>query len=210
MIYKRILVISPHTDDGELGAGGAIARFIEEGREVYFLVFSSCAKSIPEGTDPSVIKEECRLATQTLGIPPDRLFMLDYEVRTFPEHRQEILKDLIIFKQKIQPDMVLVTSSNDTHQDHMTIYWETLRAFKKTASIFGYEHPWNNLTFTTDIFIKLKEQHLAKKLEALNNYKSQSDKNYFNEEYLRSLALTRGLNVDWQYAEAFELIRMVM
>jgi LmbE family N-acetylglucosaminyl deacetylase len=146
---------------------------------------------------------------KTLGIPLDRLILLDYEVRSFPEHRQEILEDLIKYRQEIQPVMVLVPSSNDTHQDHAVVHWEALRAFKKMSSILGYEHPWNNITFTADIFIKLKEQHLAAKLEALKHYKSQSDKNYFNEDYIRSLALTRGLNVDWQYAEAFELIRWV-
>ena len=31
MMPKTILIISPHTDDGELGCGGSIAKFIEEG-----------------------------------------------------------------------------------------------------------------------------------------------------------------------------------
>ena len=28
----KVLVLAPHTDDGELGCGGTIARFVEEGR----------------------------------------------------------------------------------------------------------------------------------------------------------------------------------
>ena len=28
-MFERILVLSPHTDDGELGCGGSIARFVE-------------------------------------------------------------------------------------------------------------------------------------------------------------------------------------
>jgi LmbE family N-acetylglucosaminyl deacetylase len=165
---------------------------------------------VPEGLPPDTLIKECQRAVKILGIPSDRLILLDYEVRTFAEHRQEILENLIEYRQKIQPELVLVPSSNDTHQDHMTVYWETLRALKKKASIWGYEHPWNNLSFTTDIFVKLKEQHLATKLKALKNYESQNDRSYFSEKYIRSLALTRGLNVDWQYAETFELVRLVL
>ncbi len=46
----NILVLSPHTDDGELGAGGTIARFLEEGSDVHYVAFSAPR---PE------LKEEC-------------------------------------------------------------------------------------------------------------------------------------------------------
>ena len=31
---RRVLVLAPHTDDGEFGAGGTIARWLSEGDEV--------------------------------------------------------------------------------------------------------------------------------------------------------------------------------
>ena len=209
MNFNRMLILSPHTDDGELGAGATIARFIEEGIEVYYIVFSSCGKSLPEGLPPDTLKKECRRATKILGTAADRLFLLDYEVRTFPTFRQDILEDLIEFKQKIKPDLVLVPSSSDVHQDHNTIHQEALRAFKKEASIWGYEHPWNNLSFTTDIFVKLEEKHVERKIEALKCYKTQVNKGYFDERYISSLAYTRGKQLDWPYAEAFELVRLL-
>ena len=171
--FHRVLVLSPHVDDGELGCGGTIASWIQEGKDIYYLAFSSCGKSIPEGLPPDILKKECLRAAKTLGVPPKRLFLLDYEVRTFPEFRQEILETIIEFKKKVEPELVLVPSSHDTHQDHHVIYEEAIRAFKKDASIWGYEQPWNNLSFTTDIFVKLKKEHLDLKLKALNKYKSQ-------------------------------------
>ena len=107
------------------------------------------------------------------------------------------------------PDLVLVPSANDMHQDHGVLYWEALRAFKKEASIWGYEHPWNNLTFTTDIFVRLRPEHLEKKIRALKEYKSQTDRGYMDERNIRSLVATRGAQLDIQYAEAFELIRLL-
>ena len=40
---NRVLVLAPHTDDGELGCGGTISRMVEEGREVYYAAFSTAA-----------------------------------------------------------------------------------------------------------------------------------------------------------------------
>ena len=37
---KRMLIISPHTDDGELGCGGTIARFIHDGYDVKYVALS--------------------------------------------------------------------------------------------------------------------------------------------------------------------------
>jgi len=205
-----ILILSPHTDDGEIAAGGTIARFIEEDKEVYYVAFSSCEMSVPNNFPRDVLKTECKEATKVLGIKPENLMLLDYEVRTFPLHRQEILDDIIKLNNRIKPDLVLVPSSNDIHQDHQTIYKEALRAFKKNSSIWGYEHPWNNLTFTTDIFVKLEEKQIKKKVEALKAYKSQDFRTYFDERYIRALAYTRGTQVNFTYAEAFELVRLLV
>ena len=207
---NRILVLSPHTDDGEIAAGGSIARFIEEEKEVYYVAFSSCEMSVPNNFPRDILKTECEEATKVLGVKSENLILLDYEVRTFPLHRQEILEDIIKLNNRIKPDLVLVPSSNDIHQDHQTIHKETLRAFKKNSSIWGYEHPWNNLTFTTDIFVKLEERHIKKKIEALKAYKSQDFRTYFEERYIRALAYTRGTQVNFTYAECFELLRLLV
>ena len=39
-----ILILAPHTDDGELGCGGSISRFIEEGKNVFYAAFSTAEK----------------------------------------------------------------------------------------------------------------------------------------------------------------------
>jgi len=209
-MFNQILVLSPHTDDGEIGAGGTIARFVEEGKEIYYVAFSSCEASVPKGFPEDVLKIECKKATNILGIKPENVILLEYEVRTFPLHRQEILDDMIALNRQIKPELVLVPSSNDIHQDHQVIYAEALRAFKKNASIWGYEHPWNNLTFTTDIFVKLEKRHIKKKIEAMKQYESQNFRPYFDEKYIKALAYMRGTQVDYPFAETFELIRLLV
>jgi LmbE family N-acetylglucosaminyl deacetylase len=208
--FSKVLVLSPHADDGELGCGGTLVRWIEEGKDIYYVVFSTCQKSVPDVLPRDILATECCLSTKVLGISPNKVMILDYDVRTFPTFRQEILDSIIKLKEKIRPELVLTPSSSDTHQDHNTIYWETVRAFKKEASIWGYEHPWNNLTSAFNIFVRLEEKHLDRKVEALKCYKSQVNRSYFDERYTRSQSYSRGMQVNCLYAEAFELTRLLV
>ena len=41
--FKNVLVLAPHTDDGELGAGGFISKLVEQGAEVTYVAFSTAA-----------------------------------------------------------------------------------------------------------------------------------------------------------------------
>ncbi len=205
---KKILVLAPHTDDGELGCGGTISKLREQ-NEVFYVAFSSCQRSLPEGSDPDVLKYEVKKATKILGIDSENLFLFDFQVRDFPEHRQAILEEMILLREKINPDLVFVPSPSDIHQDHKTISEEGLRAYKN-SSILGYEMPWNNVTFNTRSFIVLDEPNIKAKVEALKEYKSQLKRGYLNEDFVRSLAKVRGLQIGVKYAEAFEVIRWVL
>jgi len=207
--YKRVLVLAPHTDDGELGCGSSINKFAAEGAEVTYVAFSICTRSLPEGLAPDTLAKEVAAATKILGVKPENLILYDYDVRHFPANRQPILEELVKIGRDVKPDLVLQPNSADIHQDHHVIYQEGLRAFKNTT-IFGYELPWNNLSFNTSCFVKLDEQHIAKKVEALKEYKSQSHRKYLNEAFIRGLAQTRGTQIGVDWAEAFELIRLIV
>lgn len=205
---ERILVLAPHTDDGELGCGGTIARFIEEGRDVYYVAFSTARTSVTPDFPDNILETEVRAATEILGIPEENLILFDYPVRRFPEHRQSILENLIKLREEIKFDLIFVPSLNDIHQDHQVIAQEGLRAFKR-HTILGYEEPWNNITFETRNFIPLEERHVEKKIEALRCYKSQMHRKYLDEAFIWSLARTRGTQIEGGYAEAFEVLRWV-
>ena len=207
-MFSRVLILAPHTDDGELGCGGTIARFVEEGKEVYYAAFSVAEKSVPEGFPKNILEIEVRKAMKILGVSESNLLIYKYEVRTFSYHRQEILEDIISLRKELQPDLVFVPSPNDLHQDHKVMAEEGIRAFKK-STILGYEMPWNNISFNTMSFIPLEERHIKKKIDALRCYETQRYRSYLNEDFIRSLARTRGTQIEVEYAEAFEVIRWV-
>ena len=206
---KKILILAPHTDDGELGCGATIAKAIEAKAEVYYAAFSTAEPSVPKGFPKNRLEVEVRKATKKLGISEDKLIVYNYEVRKLNYVRQEILERLVELQKKINPDIVFIPSSKDTHQDHLTVSQEGIRAFKH-SSILGYELIWNNLSFNTDCFIEISKRQLNKKMKALEEYKTQVGKNYMDPKFIESLAIVRGVQIGVKYAESFEVIRWII
>lgn len=206
---RKILVLLPHPDDAEFSCGGTLAKFTENGDEVHYIVFSNCSKSLPDELPENILYDELDQAAIRLGVELNNITKYNYPVREFPRFRQEILENLVLYKNSFHPDLVLLPNKNDVHQDHNTIYNEGVRAFK-TCSVLGYELPWNNVTKSeTNYFIRISEKQLNQKLEAISRYKSQSFRNYMDLELFRSLAKLRGKQVGAEYAEAFELVRWI-
>lgn len=211
----KILCLSPHTDDAEVGCGGSIAKFTEEGHTVYLAAFSIAEKSLPKGTPENILTLESRAAAEVFGIVPGNLFIYHYPVREFPKFRQEILEDLVSLNNQIRPDMVLLPSKYDSHQDHGIIAVEGFRAFKY-SSILGYEMPGNNIIFEATSFICLEKHHIERKLEALKCYKSQRirveqlGRRPLDSESVKGLAQVRGLQLGINYAEAFNMVRWII
>jgi N-acetylglucosamine malate deacetylase 1 len=206
--WKRVLVLAPHTDDGEFGAGGTMTRLVEEGAEVRYVAFSIATRSLSEGFPPDTLAQEVKEATAELGISPENLTVHDFDVRTFPQHRQDILELLVALWEDWRPDAVFQPSLHDIHQDHQVIAAEGLRAFKRTT-ILGYEIPWNNFDFAYQAYFALQESHVEKKVAALSKYASQQHRRYSDPEYIRNVARTHGINVNREFAEVFEVYRVV-
>lgn len=189
-----VLAIAPHTDDIEFACGASIDKWVKRGDTIHAVSFSC-------GTAD---KEEFNDAISRLGVSHHQVF--NYPTRHFGEHRQLILDELIRLDRSIRPGLVLIPASSDTHQDHQIIREEGFRAFKRT-SLIGYEMPQNNLNFQTNMFVKVEEENLKAKCEALRCYESQKERPYISEDFIKGLARVRGMQAGCNYAEAFEVIR---
>lgn len=206
--YKRILVLCPHTDD-EFGCAGTIIKLAKMGGDIRYIALSRCEESVPQGFPKNILDAECRKCTAAMGIKPKNVEVWDFQVRKFPQHRQEILERLVVIKNTFNPDLVFLPSTFDKHQDHAVVSIEGFRAFKH-STIFGYELPQNITSFNHSAYIALSEQEIEKKISALSKYESQKSKPYSSAEYIKGLALVRGVQINTKYAEAFEMIRLVI
>ena len=188
MQTMNIVVLSPHTDDAELGCGATISKLIELGHKVEIIYFSYCSNK--------GLINEAQLASRELGIHDYSI--LEFKVRQFPKQRQEILQFLFDLNKKVDIDMVFSPTLSDLHQDHQVITNECMRAFR-SCTILGYELPWNNIQFTTNCFFSLEERHVDNKIKALNCYNSQKHNYYFKSSFFLSVLNTRGTQMGTKY-----------
>lgn len=197
-MFEIVLLLAPHLDDIELGAGGMVAKLSEDSWITYMGFYA-----------PPELRNEFHESARILGI--DEVHLYEFERRTFPSHRQEILQILYDYDKSHDVDLVLTPATTDIHQDHQTITNEAIRAFRR-STILGYEVPGNTLKLQQNCFVILDEEHVKRKTESILCYKSQFETRglKFTEEYTRSRIINYGVHVNNKYAEIFEVIKLVI
>lgn len=202
----NVLILAPHTDDGELGCGATISKLINAKCTVHYIAFSYIYRYNAKVNN---LTEECYEALKELGVPENNVRLFNFESRNFLRDRQKILDCMIKLNKDYKPDLIFTPMKCDIHQDHQTITNEAIRAFKH-CSLLGYEMVWNNLNPTLNVYIEVSEMDVQKKIEAFKKYESQNNRDYYkNSHLLCSLAQTRGLSIGVEFAEAFECIKLI-
>jgi len=196
---SKILVLNSHPDDAILAMGGTISKFIEQGHEVHYVVFSWAGQSFN--------KEEIMNSLISLGLKESHIKLLNYEVRNFPYFASAIRQEMINLREQIKPDKVFINSSFDLHQDHEIVSKEGYRAFRE-ETLFGYILPWNVKELKFQAFEEIEEKHLESKLKAIKLLNSQQFRFYYGIDKIRALAIFSGLVRRKKLAEPFEVMNI--
>lgn len=131
--FSNVLVVGPHPDDAELGAGGFISRLVRENKRVTYLICTdggSGTLDINVKADDLVKKrrEESLRAAKVMGIK-DVIF-LDYPDGGVYDVDQ-MSTDISLAIIKVKPDLVLCPDPllpNETHPDHLNVGEATRRS----------------------------------------------------------------------------------
>jgi LmbE family N-acetylglucosaminyl deacetylase len=203
---KRVLVLAPHCDD-EIWCTGTLLRAHGEGAQIRIVACSSCTELFPD--DPGVLRREFMRSCRALDAEPA---VMEWPVRRLDEHRQDILEAFVKIRDDYGPQIVLCPSSTDSHQDHDVVHAEAVRAFRDIELLLGYECPHNQRTATLDAFVAMPQMALEAKVNLWKGYKSQQYREFYDEEFIRSLAVVRGKQCKsvTGFAEAFEVIRLFL
>ena len=137
---STILVLAPHTDDGEIGCGATLSKLLDLNCKIYYLAFCTCDSNLPDGFPNGTLEAELREATKVLSIPKENVIVKDFQVRCLSYERQAVLDILVALNKEISPDVVFAPTLEDLHQDHSTVTQEAIRAFK-TKTLLCYEMP---------------------------------------------------------------------
>jgi len=202
MKQKVILAIGAHPDDIEIGCGGTIKKHVLKGDDVYYVIATNGEK----GGDGEERVSEAEKAAQLMGGKGiDFLNIKD----TFVTHDGYVVHLLDNIFKKLVPSIIYIHSFRDYHQDHMNIAKSSLSASRNMKnSIFYYEAPSTTLEFTPIAFSGITET-FESKMECINQFVSQEKKDYVERQAIVDLSKFRGKMINVEYAEAFEVVRLI-
>jgi LmbE family N-acetylglucosaminyl deacetylase len=196
----RVLALGAHSDDIEIGAGGAILSLIAAGVrvEATWCVFTG------EGVRAKEAEASARdfldgAARIDIALGGFRDGFLPYDGARVKEFAEAL-------KARTNPDVIFTHWNGDAHQDHRLVSELTWNTFRDHA-ILEYEIPkWDGDLGRPNAFVALSDDVLARKIALLTqHFGSQRSKAWFDGETFRGLARLRGVECRAQYAEAFFL-----
>lgn len=225
---KRVLVVTPHPEDAEIGCGGTVALWVKAGSEVVYLLCTNGDKGSSDNTitseDLAPIREkEQEDAANLLGVK--ELVMLHYpdgELEDTPDLRREIVRSI----RRFRPDVVLCPDpyrrASHGHRDHRVAGQVTADAvfpYARDRLHFGdllereglEPHKTETILFwgaeSPDIFVNITNT-IGTKIKALLCHHSQISTVTASDpgQFLRQRAQEAGDEVGVVYAEVFRAV----
>ncbi len=211
---ETIVVLGAHSDDFVIGAGGTIARYTAEGKEVLAIVFSKGEKTHP-WIKRKVVQDfreaEAILACKLLKCKIKFLGLGDLNVGKEYQKKQ-LEKKLLPFLEQLDPSKILTHSHNDLHPDHQEVNKITLQLWEKMKvkpEVYIYSI-WNPLSLSGQyptLYIDITKQ-FGKKLKAMNLFRSQRlAAIYPLLLFVFYRAIANGLKIRKMFAESFYRIK---
>jgi len=197
----RVLAFGAHPDDLEVGAGGLLARLVEEGAAVTMAIVS-----IPYDYDRR--RSEAEAGAKVIG--GKLRFIYDEKaarVEDIPMH--ELVRRMDQLVADVHPDLVITHSAHDLHWDHSLVNRATVSALRRS--------PCDLLAFLSSPEMNAQSRAIGQcfadisksmetKIEAISAHASQVEK--LDLESSRDLARAMGRISGYRFAEAYEVLRV--
>lgn len=228
---ERVLVVAAHPDDIEFGAAGTVARWVNEGAHVRYLVLTRGDKGSDDpSADPAAIArvrvDEQRAAASEIGVEGvDFLDEPDGQVEPSLRLRERVTYAIRVFRPEAvmthDPTVVFVNNEWVNHPDHRAVGQVTVDAVYPTARdpLNFRQHldqglePWKVAelflwsTNEANQIVDIGET-IERKIAALSHHRSQFHD--FNEtaRWLRSRAEELGERTGYAAAEGFRRVML--
>jgi len=197
----RVLAFGAHPDDLEVGAGGLLARLVEEGAAVTMAIVC-----IPY--DYERRRAEAEAGARVIGAK--LRFIHDEKparVEDIPMH--ELVRRMDQVVGDVHPDLVITHSAHDLHWDHGLVNRATVSSLRRT--------PCDLLAFLSSPEMNAQSRAIGQcfadisktidtKIEAIGAHTSQVAK--LDLESSRDLARAMGRISGYGFAEAYEVLRV--
>jgi LmbE family N-acetylglucosaminyl deacetylase len=204
---KNVLCLGAHSDDIEIGCGGAILTLTREqpGLAVWWVVFTA------DGPRQAEAKKSARAFLRGAG--KSHVIIKQFRNGYFPFEAASIKDFFESLKSLVNPDLIFTHFRDDRHQDHRVISDLTWNTFRSHL-VLEYEIPkYDGDLVTPNVYIPVSREICRRKVDGLVKYfRSQSNKHWFTEDTFLALLRLRGLECasPTMYAEAFHSRKMTL
>jgi LmbE family N-acetylglucosaminyl deacetylase len=203
----HVLCLGAHSDDIEIGCGGAIGHVLRKhpGTSVDWVVFS--------GTPEREHEARASAAEFLTGAAQSNVLVKSFRESFFPYVATEIKEAFEGLKSLRRPDVIFSHHRGDVHQDHRLIADLTWNTFRDHC-VLEYEiakfegdlgHP--------NVFVPLGRADAERKVDCLmRHFASQRGRTWFRPETFHGLMSLRGIecNAPDGRAEAFHARKLVL
>jgi len=216
----KILVIAPHMDDEVLGCGATIAKHIKNKNNVCVCFVANRIYNHQFDREKYAIEKQHAVeAKKILGY--DEAVFLELNDERLDASIQDIIILLEKYVNKVKPDIVYTPFKSDNNQDHRAVFDAARVVLRPAAtpfinSIYMYEvpsateqsPPLAETAFLPNHYVDIKK-YIHKKIKAFRCYRTE--KRLYphprSEKAIRILADKRGIEIGFECAEAFMVLR---
>ncbi|MEX0607191.1 MAG: PIG-L deacetylase family protein, partial [Halofilum sp. (in: g-proteobacteria)] len=204
---RRVLCLGAHSDDIEIGCGGAVLALTERipNLQVHWVVFSARDERAAEAE---------RSATRFLSRTDDRRVVVESFRDGYFPYDGAALKDCFeTVASRIDPDVIFTHYRNDRHQDHRTVAELTWNTFRNHF-VLEYEIPkYDGELGNPNMYWPLSGAQRASKTQILLDcFDTQAQRSWFSRETFDAMMRLRGIEcrAESGYAEAFHCHKAVV
>jgi len=217
---EHVLVVAPHPDDETLGCGGPLLRLAQSGAQLAWLIVTGISRE--GGFSEDRVRErdaEIEKVSSLFGFK--EVFNLRFPTRQLDRVPfQDLMGRFSAVYESFKPAQVFLPNRSDVHTDHRIVFDVAAACskwfrFPSVQRVLAYETLSETdfalgepSIFRPNYYVDISN-HLERKLEVLQTYKSELDEFPFPRsiEAVRALAKLRGCTAGFNAAEAFQLLR---
>lgn len=208
----KYMFVVAHPDDEVLGGGAFINKAIKRGDEVCVVILNADYEKTR-----NEMFNDIKRSHDVLGIINTALFSyrnMDF----YNENHRDMVESIEAEIKSFQPDYIFTHNEKDLHSDHAITsmvtqqaarLWQRHSSGHKVKGLYFMEilssTNWSGHSFKPDTYVEVSKEDVEAKIDALKVYQNvvRPAPHPRSEECVKSLAVIRGADIGYKYAEGF-------
>jgi LmbE family N-acetylglucosaminyl deacetylase len=220
---RKVIVISAHPDDEILGAGGTLLKHKHAGDLLSWLIVTKISEEHGFSKERVISRQnEIEIVKTMVGF--SSIYQLNYPTMSLnSESVNRMIPEMSSIFLDFEPEIIYVMNRSDAHSDHRYTFDAVVACTKSFRYPFIKKVLMYECISETEFAPQLPEKvfipnyfvditnFFEKKIEIMKVYESEMGEHPFprSNENIKALAVFRGASVGVQYAESFQIIKII-